>query len=152
MVAFVLAAFFGVIVFLPPEGRVGVPLHDGLVLLLGPVTFMVPLALLVAGVLLVVRALRPSTPLPKRRLAGIGLIALAILPSHSLLARSESAGLVGGWLSTWLLDLLGGPATLVLLIALLGVGALLALDVSLLRLFRPSPGARADQKGKDAES
>jgi hypothetical protein len=133
----VLAAFSGVIVFLPPEGRIGVPLHDGLALLLGRATFMLPLALVFAGVLFVVRALRPSTPMPRRRLAGIGLVALGVLPSEHLLGNTESTGLIGQWLSIWLLDLLGGPGTLVLLVAVLGVGVLLAFDVKLFRAGGP---------------
>jgi 4TM region of DNA translocase FtsK/SpoIIIE len=133
----VLAAFSGVIVFLPPEGRIGVPLHDGLALLLGRATFMLPLALVFAGVLFVVRGLRPSTPMPRRRLAGIGLVALGVLPSEHLLGNTESTGLIGQWLSIWLLDLLGGPGTLVLLVAVLGVGVLLAFDVKLFRVGGP---------------
>ncbi|HLZ27868.1 MAG TPA: DNA translocase FtsK 4TM domain-containing protein [Chloroflexota bacterium] len=135
LVAFTLAAFFAVMIFLPPEGRIGVPLHDGLGLLLGRATFMVPVTLTLAGVLLVVRALRPSMPLPRRRLAGIGLLALAVLPSEHLLGSTDDGtGLIGKWLSTWLLDLLGGPGTLVLLLAVLGLGVLLAFDVKLLRV------------------
>jgi hypothetical protein len=134
LIAFALAAFFAVMIFLPPEGRIGVPLHDVLVSLLGRATFMLPLALVLAGVLFVVHARRPSTPLPQRRLAGVGLIALAILPSEHLLGNADTGtGLIGKWLSSWLLDLVGGPATLVLLVAGLGLGALLAFDVKLLR-------------------
>jgi hypothetical protein len=134
LIAFALAAFSAVMIFLPPEGRIGAPLHDGLALLLGRATFMLPLALVVAGVLLVVRELRPSMPLPRRRLAGVGLMALAVLPSEHLLANADDGtGLIGKWLSTWLLDLLGGPGTLVLLVAVLGLGALLAFDVKVLR-------------------
>ena len=148
--AFILAAFFGVIIFLPPEGRIGVPLHDGLAVLLGRATFMVPLALVFAGVLLVVRALQPSTPLPRRRLAGIGLMALAVLPSEHLLGGGESTGLVGQWLSIWLLDLVGGPTTLVLLAVVLGLGVLLAFDVRLLRVATPTAGVPAGGQWKDA--
>jgi hypothetical protein len=140
-------------IFLPPEGRIGVPLHDGMVLLLGRATFMLPLALVVAGVLFVVRGLRPSTPLPRRRLAGVGLMALAVLPSEHLLGNADQGtGLIGQWLSTWLLDLLGGPGTLVLLVAVLGLGALLAFDVKLLRVATPTSGVPAAGQWKDAES
>jgi hypothetical protein len=155
LVAFVLAAFFAVIIFLPPEGRIGVPLHDGLTLLLGHATFMLPLALALAGVLLVVRALRPAVPLPSRRLTGVGLIALAALPSEDLLGTGPgNTGLVGHWLSTWLLDLVGGPGTLVVLVAVLGLGVLLAFDVRLLRAAAPAPRANAPAGGqwRDAES
>jgi hypothetical protein len=153
LVAFTLAAFLAVMIFLPPEGRIGTPLHDGLVLLLGKATFMLPVALVVAGVLLVVRELRPSTPLPRRRLAGTGLLAVAVLPSEHLLANADDgAGLIGKWLSTWLLDLLGGPGTLVLLVAVLGLGVLLAFDVKLLHVAAPVSGLGAAAHGKDAES
>jgi hypothetical protein len=155
LLAFVLAAFFAVIIFLPPEGRIGVPLHDGLAMLLGRATFMLPLALAFTGVLLVVRALRPAMPLPRRRLTGIGLLALAALPSEDLLGTStDNSGLIGHWLSTWLLDLVGGPATLVLLVAVLGVGVLLTFDVRLLRVATPSPprpNVPAGGQWRDAE-
>jgi hypothetical protein len=140
LVAFTLAAFSAVIVFLPPEGRIGVPLHDGLALLLGRATFIVPIAFIVTGVLLVVRALRPATPLPRRRLAGTGLIALGMLPSEYLLAGPGTTGLVGRWLGTWLLELLGGPTTVLLLIAVLGLGVLLAFNVRLLRVATGATG------------
>jgi len=134
LIAFALGAFFAVMIFLPPEGRIGVPLHDLMTLLLGRATFMVPVALVFAGVLLVIRALRPAIPLPRRRLAGVVLIALAVLPSEQLLGHpDDGTGLIGTWLSTWLVDLLGGPGTLVLLAAALGLGALLAFDVKLLQ-------------------
>ena len=152
LIAFALAAFFAVMIFLPPEGRLGAPLHDGLGLLLGRATFMVPLALVVAGVLFVVRALRPATPLPRRRLGGVGLIALAVLPSEHLLANADDGtGLIGRWLSSWLLDLLGGPGTLVLLVAVLGLGVLLAFDVRLFHLATP-PDAPVGGPWTDAAS
>jgi hypothetical protein len=156
LAAFVLAAFFGVIIFLPPEGRIAVPLHDALAMLLGRATFMLPVGLLFAGTVLVVRALRPSAPLPGHRFAGIGLIALAVLPSEHLLANgasdTESTGLVGRWLSTWLLDLLGGPGTIVVLVAALGLGALLAFDVKLLRVVTARDSVPAGGQWRDAES
>jgi hypothetical protein len=149
LLAFILAAFFGVIIFLPPEGRIGVPLHDGLVVLLGRAAYLLPVALVFAGVLLVVRAVRPSVPLPWRRLVGTGLLALGVLPSEYLLGSGESStGLVGHWLSTWLLELVGGPATTVVLVIVLGLGALLAFDI---RLLRVAPLVAAGP-WKDAES
>ncbi|MGI9148134.1 MAG: DNA translocase FtsK 4TM domain-containing protein [Chloroflexota bacterium] len=147
-----LAAFFGVIIFLPPEGRIGVPLHEGLAAAFGNATFLLPLALLFGGVLLVMRAVRPSTPIPRRRLAGIGLMTLAVLPSEHLLGNRSSTGLVGQWLSTSLRDLLGGPATLVVLVAVLGLGALLALDVRVLRIAPAKAEVPGAGQWKDAES
>jgi hypothetical protein len=156
LAAFVLAAFFAVIIFLPPEGRIAVPLHDALAMLLGRATFMLPVGLLFAGIVLVVRTLRPSMPLPGHRFTGIGLIALAVLPSEHLLASgasdTESTGLIGRWLSTWLVDLLGGPGTLVVLVAALGLGVLLAFDVKLLRVVTARNGVPAGGQWRDAES
>ena len=74
--------------------------------------------------------------LPHYRLVGVGLLALAVLPSESLLGGGASAGLIGQWLSTWLLELLGGPGTLVLLVGVLALGVLLAFDVKVLRQWR----------------
>ncbi len=113
---------------------------------------MLPLGLVFVGVLLVVRALRPSTPLPRRRLVGIGLLALAVFPSERLLGSPASMGVLGEWLSTWLLDLLGGPATLVVLVAALGVGVLLAFDIKVLRVSPPRADVPAGRQLTDAES
>jgi hypothetical protein len=61
-------------------------------------------------------------------------MALAVLPSEHLLANADDGtGLIGMWLSTWLLDLLGRPGTLVLLLAVLGLGVLLAFEVRFVR-------------------
>ena len=45
----ILAAFCGVIVFLPPEALIAAPLHDGVDVLLGRASFMLPLALALAS-------------------------------------------------------------------------------------------------------
>jgi hypothetical protein len=119
-----------VIVFLPPEGRIAVPLHDASWALLGRATFLLPLALAFVGVVLVVRRLRPDVALPRRRLAGIAALLLATLPIEHLLGRGgDGTGLVGHWLSASLLDLLGVPGTVLLLVVLLGVGIVLAFDL-----------------------
>ena len=131
-VVLLLAAFCAVIVFFPPEGRVAGPLHEFLGVLLGRATFMVPLAFAVAGVVLILLEHHPDVRLPRRRLAGVGLIALAVAASENLIANGRTdigTGLVGEWLSASLLDLFGGPLTIVLLVVLLGTGVRLAFDV-----------------------
>jgi DNA translocase FtsK/SpoIIIE-like protein len=125
-----LAAFCAVIVFFPPEGRVAGPLHELLGVLLGRATFMLPLVLGVVGVILVLHAWRPDVTLPRRRLAGVAVIALAVAASEQLIANGrEGTGLIGVWLGASLLDLFGGPLTTVLLVVLLGAGIVLAFDV-----------------------
>ncbi len=129
-----LAAFLTVIIFLPGEGRIAAPLHDALNVLLGRAAFMLPLALAFAGVLLVVRRLRPGIPFPRRRIAGVGLIALAVLPSEHLLGGDQAGtGAIGQWLLSTFLDLFGEAATLLSLVVLLGVGIRLAFEVKLPR-------------------
>ncbi len=126
------AAFCAVIVFFPPEGRVAGPLHEFLGVLLGRATFILPLCLTVAGIILILLDQRPALTLPRRRLAGVGLIALAVAASENLIANGRAdlgTGLVGEWLSASLLDLFGGPLTIVLLAVLLGTGVLLAFDL-----------------------
>jgi hypothetical protein len=139
----VMAAVAATIVFLPPAGRIAGPIHDAVWALLGQASFMLPLGMAFVGLVLIVNRLRPNAALPRRRLAGMGLIAVSLLPIEHLLSNgSEGTGLVGRWLSTTLLDLLAVPATLVLLLALLGVGIWLAFDLRL-----PHAGRRADAEG-----
>ena len=126
------AAFCAVIVFFPPEGRVAGPLHEFLGVLLGRATFMLPLSLAVAGIILILLGQRPDMMLPWRRLAGVGPIALAVAASENLIANGRAdigTGLVGEWLSASLLDLFGWPLTVVLLAAFLGSGVVLAFDL-----------------------
>jgi len=136
-----LAALCAVIVFLPAEGRISAPLHDAIDILLGRASFMLPLALAFVGVVLIVRQLRPTVRLPRRRLIGITLIAVDVVASEHLLAGGrDGTGLIGNWLTVWLLDLLGPPLTIALLIAVIGAGGLLAFNVRLTRAAR-SPHA-----------
>jgi amino acid transporter len=131
-VVLLLAAFCAVIVFFPPEGRVAGPLHELIGMLLGRATFMLPVALGVVGVILIVLGQRPDLKLPRRRLAGVGLIALAVAASENLIANGRpetGAGLVGEWLRASLLDLFGAPSTIVLLAVLLGAGVRLVFDL-----------------------
>jgi len=106
---------------------------------------MLPLALGVVGTLLVLHAWRPDVALPRRRFAGVAVIALAVAASEQLIAHDrEGTGLIGEWLSGLLLDLFGAPLTIVLLVVLLGMGSLLTFD-----LKWPNVGARP---AADAES
>jgi len=126
------AAFCAVIVFFPPEGRVAGPLHEFLGVLLGRATFMLPVALAVAGIIRILLDQRPDLTLPRRRLAGVGLIALAVAASENLIANGRpetGSGLVGEWLSASLLDLFGWPFTIVLLAVLLSTGVLFVFDL-----------------------
>jgi hypothetical protein len=148
MVALLLAAFSSVIIFLPPEGRIAVPLHDALGVLLGRATFMLPLALAFVGLVSIVSALRPNVALPRRRLVGVALIAIAIPPSEHLLGSGgDGTGLIGNWLSSSLLDLVGGPLTLLVLVSVLGLGTLLAFDLRLIRVMRSLKHGTVDAEG-----
>jgi hypothetical protein len=139
LAALALGAAAAVIVFLPPEGRVAAPLHDGVCALLGHASFMLPLGLAFVGLMLLVMTLRPNVALPRRRLAGMGLIAVTSLPSEHLLDNgAEGTGLIGRWLSSTLLDLLAGPGTLLVLLMALGLGIWLAFDVRLPSARRPA--------------
>ncbi|MBV8717627.1 MAG: hypothetical protein JO020_26295 [Chloroflexi bacterium] len=121
------AAVLSVIVFFPAEGRVLVPLHDVMDALLGQATFVLPLGCALAAALGYARRTRPGVALPRRRLAGLGLITIALLPAEHLLG--QSTGLVGQWFTGFLLDLLGAPVAIAFITALAAVGALLAFDV-----------------------
>lgn len=143
--ALLLAGICAVIVFFPPEGRVSGPLHDLLGLLFGRLTFILPLALVVVGVIVVMHGLRPGIALPRRRLTGLAVMTMAVAASENLIANGqEGTGLVGTWLSASLINLLGGPLTIILLVVLLGWGIMLAFE-----LRRPKATAPATP---DAES
>jgi len=132
-----LAAVVAVVVFWPPEGWVMAPVHNAFDTLLGRATFLVPLGLGLAGALGLVRLARPGVTVPRRRLVGLAVIALALVPCERLLGGST--GLIGEWLTTFLLGLVGGPLTVALIVILVGLGVALAFD---LRLKRPSLAAR----------
>jgi hypothetical protein len=121
------AAVLSVVVFLPPEGRVLAPVHDVLEGLFGHITFAVPLGLALASALGFLRRARPNLPIPRRRLLGLGLITIALLPADHLLG--QSTGLVGEWFTGFLLELLGTPLTITFIAALMGAGLLLTFDL-----------------------
>lgn len=135
VVALGLGCFLGVIVVLPPEGRIAGPLHEGVSRLLGHFSFLLPLALVGMGVVMLAPRLVKRT-----RLVGIAVLILAGLPTAQLVGLGS--GLVGEWLGDVLLDALGGPATAVVLLALVTVGVLLVLDISLVQLVRRWPVTR----------
>ena len=73
-------------------------------------------------------------------------IAVTVAASENLLANGrDGTGLVGEWLSASLLDLFGGPLTIVLLVVLLGAGIRLAFDVKWPKVPArpPSPDAES---------
>jgi hypothetical protein len=127
-----LAAVACVIVFFPAEGRVLVPVHDGMNRLLGQTAFVIPLGLTLAATLGLVRKARPAAQLPVRRLVGLGVITIALVPSEQLLGRST--GLLGEWFAGVLLNVLGRPVTVALLLALVTVGVALTFNLKPSRL------------------
>src|SRR3954449_12152566 len=90
-----LAAVAFVVVFFPAEGRVLVPVHEGLNRLLGQSAFVIPLGLTLAATLGLARKARPGVELPAWRLVGLGTITIALLPAEHLLGGST--GVLGEW-------------------------------------------------------
>ncbi len=120
-----------VVVFFPAEGHVLVPLHAAVEFVLGRAAFVLPLSLALAAGLGFVRRSRPGAALPTRKLVGLGLITIGLLPADSLLG--QSTGVVGGWFTEALVSVLGGPLTVVITMALLATGSLLTFPVRRLR-------------------
>jgi hypothetical protein len=126
-----------IVAFFPPEGQVLIPLRGALDGLLGRATFVLPLGLALAGALGFVRRARPNLVVPRRRLVGLGLITIALLPAEQLLG--QSTGLVGEWFTGFLVELLGAPITIAVIAALVAVGVALTFDV---RTWRRIDAAR----------
>ncbi len=130
-VAVLLGLLAAVAVFVPADGRLSLALHDAAERMLGHASFLVPVTLLIAGVLVLVRRFAPDVRLPRGRLVGLVLVVLAALPAAQLLSPAVAGtGLVGEWLANSLLDWLGAPVTTLMLLALLVLGGLLALELS----------------------
>ncbi|MBV9356302.1 MAG: DNA translocase FtsK 4TM domain-containing protein [Chloroflexi bacterium] len=130
-VAVLLGLLAAVAVFVPADGRLSLVLHDEAERLLGHGSFLVPATLLIAGVLVLVHRFAPDVTLPLRRLVGLALVVLAALPAMQMLSPSGAGtGLVGAWLATSLLDWLGAPVTTLMLLALIVLGGLLAVELS----------------------
>ena len=121
------AAVLAILVFFPAEGLVLFPVHAGLDRLLGNAVFVLPLGCALAGALAFVRREWPSLALPKRRLLGLGLITIGVLPAEELLGRST--GLIGEWFTGFLLELLGAPFTIAFTTAVMIVGVVLAFEI-----------------------
>jgi type IV secretory pathway VirB2 component (pilin) len=121
------AAVLMVVVFLPPEGLVLRPIHDVLDGLLGRTTFVVPISLVLVSALAFVRRAWPQTAVPKRRLVGLGLITIALMPADQFLG--QSTGLVGEWFTGFLLDLFGPIVAVVLVVALVMTGIALTFEL-----------------------
>lgn len=127
----VIAAFAAVVVFFPAEGRVLVPLHTIVDELLGQAAFLLPLGLTLIGVLALVRRMFPGYSLPGSRLAGVAVLAIALLVGEPLLG--DSTGLIGDWLTGFLTELLGAPITGALTLVLVAAGIALLFDVKIKR-------------------
>ena len=129
MTALVAGAMAAVVVFFPAEGRVLAPLHAGVERLLGQAGFLLPLGLVFVGLVLAIRRVRPSMTLPTRRLTGLALLALAVLPAERLLGYST--GVLGDRVTGLLLNVLGAPLTVALTLVVVVAGAGLALAINL---------------------
>ncbi len=114
--AIVLAGVSAVLIFLPAEGFLSTPLHDGFAALLGRTAFVLPPLLLLIGVLRLVRG-----SLPTGRLVGLGALLVGVLAAEHLLAAGD-AGLVGRLLADVLLAAVGGVAAGVLVVAAIAAG------------------------------
>jgi hypothetical protein len=125
--ASLVAAVLAIVAFFPPEGQVLAPVRGVLDGLLGHATFVLPLGLGLAGAIGFVRRARPNLVLPRRRLIGLGLITIALLPADQLLG--QSTGLLGEWFTEFLLELLGAPLTLAGIAVLVSVGVALTFDL-----------------------
>jgi hypothetical protein len=122
------AAVLGVIVFVPSTGSVMLLLHGLLEAVFGKTTFVIPLALALIAGLAFARRASPNVTLPRRKLLGLGLITIALLPAQDLLG--QSTGLVGEWFTGFLLELIGGPLTLLLTLATLMLGSTLTFELT----------------------
>jgi hypothetical protein len=125
VVAVALAGLSAVVIFLPPQGYLATPLHDGLGVLFGRLTFALPLLLLLGGL---VRLTRVAVPVG--RLVGLAVLLVVVLASQYLLGTGD-AGLAARWLATLLLDALGGVATGAVLLTGLVIGVLMTFGVVL---------------------
>ena len=140
--ALLLGAFFAVIVFLPAEGRIAAPLHGLLAVLLGRAAFLLPVLLAFVGVVLIVRRVRSNAVLPGQRSLGIGLLTLAVVGGEHLLASDpDGTGLLGKWLTTWLVDLVGAQLTIVLLVGLVAIGTVLVFNLKVRRVAKQPDAA-----------
>jgi hypothetical protein len=124
--ALVAAAVAAVVVIFPPEGWLLAPLHQWLEALLGGAAVLLPLGLALTAALCLVRRARPNLALPRKRFVGLALLALAVLIGDRLLGAST--GVIGEWLTTFLVEAVGAPLTVALVISVVCAGAVLTFD------------------------
>ena len=149
--AVALAALVGGVVallaVLMPSGAIGEPLAHWIGLAVGWTAPLFPLWPIALGLLGLLKTLRPDLHLPTARLWGAALAHLALIglfhlvpiggPGGLLKAQQgQGGGLVGFALGTGLRDALGGGPALILLLAALALGLLLACDVTISRAAR----------------
>jgi hypothetical protein len=120
VVALGLAGLLAVVMFLPAEGWLATPLHVGLVALLGQTAFVLPIGLLLGSLVMLQR----HTPVPRRKLIGLGLLALSVLPAEQFVAPN-SAGLIGEWLAGVILGAVGGIGAAFIVLPGLAAGTFL---------------------------
>ncbi|MBV9579873.1 MAG: hypothetical protein JO057_14885 [Chloroflexi bacterium] len=127
LTALFLAAVAAVLVFFPPEGQIFVPVHAALERLFGHAMFVLPLALALASGLAFARRARPNMTVPWRRLIGLGVITIGLLPAEHLLG--QSTGLVGEWFTGRLIEIVGVPLTVALTLAAVLLGSTLTFNL-----------------------
>jgi DNA translocase FtsK/SpoIIIE-like protein len=133
-ISLIAAAVASIVVFWPPEGQVLAPLHEMIDALFGRTAFLVPLFFALVAACALVRRARPEVSLPRRKVAGVSLIALALFPAERLMG--DSTGLIGDRLTEVLVGGLGAPLTVVAIVTLVAVGVLLVFDINLPRSTR----------------
>ena len=123
VLAIAAAATLAVLIFLPAEGVLSAPLHQALGTLFGRSAFLLPVVLVLGGVLRLAHV-----PLPRGRLVGLSLLAVAVLAAEHVLIGGD-AGVVGRWLAETLLQSVGAIGTAAALVCGVLVGALLTFGV-----------------------
>src|SRR5215207_2615905 len=117
-----------VVLVLPAEGRLAVPMREAIGVAFGRAAFVLPLGFVLGGVLVLARSLAPEATLPYSRIVGLAVLALATLPMQHLIL-AESGGVVGRAIGGVLVDLMGGPAAVFVLGLTLLVGVLLTFNI-----------------------
>ena len=129
------------------SGAVGEPTRRIIALAVGWTAPLLPLWPIALGLMAFIKALRPAYCVPRGRIWGAALAYLALIGlAHLLpvgdtggLARAQEGsggGLVGFALGTGLSDALGPAAAALLLVAGLGLGVMLAFDITLSQALR----------------
>jgi S-DNA-T family DNA segregation ATPase FtsK/SpoIIIE len=140
----ILLGIVGELTVLFPSGAIGEPTRRLIALAVGWTAPLLPLWPFVLGVLGLMANLRPELAVPRTRLWGAALAHLALIGLFHLIPlggpgglaqaqEGQGGGLVGFALGTGLRDALGPMAALVLLLAGLALGLLIAWDITLSR-------------------